>query len=107
MQAIVRGPIVFARDSRFNDGFVDETIAIEHDANMRVKMTPTTTDKPAFAWLAFRVDVLTSIYSGDKKSLRTISLCDFGSAGNTWDETTRYRVWLTRTIETANRHTWW
>lgn len=107
MQAIVRGPIVFARDSRFNDGFVDETIAIKHDSDLRVKMTPMTTDKPAFAWLAFRVDALTSIYSGDKRSFRTISFCDFGSAGNTWDEATRYRVWLTRTTETADRHTWW
>ncbi len=106
-QAIVRGPVVYARDSRFNDGFVDETLSIEHDADNKVAMTPMTTDKPAFAWLAFRVNALTSIYSGDKASFRPIAFCDFGSAGNTWDETTRYKVWLPRTIETADRHTWW
>ena len=105
--AIVRGPIVFARDSRFNDGYVDETIAIEHDAEGRVEMVPITSDKPEFAWMAFRVNALTSIYNGNKESFRPISVCDFASAGNTWDESTRYKVWLTRTIETANRHTWW
>lgn len=106
-QAIMRGPVVFARDSRFGDGFVDECLAIEHDADNRVVMTPITQNKPDFAWLAFRVNVLSSIYSGDKESFRPIALCDFGSAGNTWDETTRYKVWLPRTIETADRHTWW
>ena len=106
-QAILRGPVVFARDSRFNDGFVDETVAIEHDAGNRVVMSPIGADKPEFAWLAFRVNALTSIYSGDKQSFRPIAVCDFGSAGNTWDESTRYKVWLPRTIETADRHTWW
>ncbi len=106
-QAIVRGPIVFARDSRFGDGFVDETIAIEHDTENRVEMTPLAGEKPEFAWLAFRVNALTSIYSGDARSFRPIKVCDFASAGNTWDEATRYKVWLTKTIETADRKTWW
>ena len=28
-QAIVRGPLVLARDSRFNDGFVDEGVVVQ------------------------------------------------------------------------------
>ncbi|MNY33173.1 hypothetical protein D3C86_1674370 [compost metagenome] len=104
--AIVRGPIVLARDSRFKDGFVDETIAIEHDKDNYVPLVALT-DKPSSVWMAFSVNALTSIYNGDKESFRKIKLCDFGSAGNGWDEHERYKVWLTRTIETADRGTWW
>lgn len=104
--AIVRGPIVLARDTRFKDGFVDETIAIEHDKDNYVPLVAVT-DKPSSVWMAFSVNALTSIYNGDKESFRKIKLCDFGSAGNGWDEHERYRVWLTRTIETADRGTWW
>ena len=104
--AIVRGPVVLARDSRFNDGFVDETLAIEHDKDNYVPLNPMVS-KPDNIWMAFTVNALTSIYSGDKASFRKINLCDFGSAGNTWDEKQRYRVWLPKTIEMADRETWW
>ncbi|MDD2797140.1 MAG: glycoside hydrolase family 127 protein [Bacteroidales bacterium] len=103
---IVRGPIVLARDSRFDDGFVDETIAIEHDKNNYVPLQPIS-EKPANMWMAFSVNALTGIYSGDKKSFRQIHVCDFGSAGSDWNEQQRYRVWLTKTIEIADRETWW
>lgn len=104
--ALVRGPVVLARDSRFNDGFVDEAIAIEHNKDFQVSLEPLS-DKPDFAWMAFSVNALTSIYSGDKESFRKVKVCDFGSAGNTWDEHQRYRVWLIKTIETADRDSWW
>lgn len=104
--AVVRGPVILARDSRFNDGFVDETIAIEHNKGYKVSLEPLN-DKPDFAWMAFSVNALTSIYSGDNESFRKVKLCDFSSAGNTWDEHQRYRVWLTKTIEVADRDTWW
>jgi len=104
--ALTRGPVVLARDSRFGDGFVDETIAVEHDGDFHVNLEPIP-DKPDFAWMAFSVSSLTSIYSGDKESFRKVKFCDFGSAGNSWDEQQRYRVWLTKTIEVADRDTWW
>ena len=104
-QALVRGPIVLARDSRFNDGYVDETIAIEHDKNKNVNLQPV--DKSQFGWMEFSASVLTSIYNGDKESFRNVHFTDFGSAGNRWDQTTRYRVWLPKTIEVADRETWW
>ena len=104
--AILRGPVVLARDSRFKDGFVDETIAIEHDKDNYVPLVPML-NKPAFAWMAFTANALTSIYNGDKESFRKVQFTDFGSAGNSWNEEERYKVWLTKTIETADRGTWW
>lgn len=104
--AIVRGPIVLARDTRFNDGFVDETLAVEHDRNNFVPLIPIKSNFDN-SWMSFKVNALTSIYSGDKSSFREIHLCDFGSAGNMWSEQQRYRVWLPKTIEMADRETWW
>lgn len=104
--ALLRGPVVLARDSRFKDGFVDETIAIEHDKDYYVPLIAMP-EKPGFAWMAFTVNALTSIYNGDKESFRKVHFTDFGSAGNSWDEHERYKIWLTKTIETADRETWW
>lgn len=104
--ALLRGPVVLARDSRFQDGFVDETIAVEHDVNNLVQLEPLL-EKPDFAWMAFSISALTGIYSQDKEYFRKVKVCDFGSAGNTWDEKQRYRVWLTKTIEVADRDSWW
>jgi hypothetical protein len=92
-QAIVRGPVVFARDSRFGDGFVDETSVIQSKDGY-VELTPVQT--PSFAWMAFTAPaVLGTDLEGNGMSNK-IHLCDFSSAGNEWDKTQRYRVWLPR-----------
>ncbi|SDD71587.1 beta-L-arabinofuranosidase domain-containing protein [Niabella drilacis] len=103
--ALVRGPVVLARDSRFNDGFVDASVAIEHSKDNRVVLTPGPDN--GFAWMNFSVTALSGIYHDDPGFFRKIQFCDFGSAGNSWDPQDRYQVWLPRTIETADRDTWW
>jgi len=91
--ALLRGPIVLARDSRFNDGFVDEAISIqEKDGIVDLKIW---NDKPKGIWLAFTVSA--KLGTGIESTGNTVSqihFCDFGSAGNTWDKNLRYRVWL-------------
>ena len=96
-QTIERGPIVLARDSRFNDGFVDESSIIQ-DEDGFVELVPLA-DKPENCWLAFTAPlVLGTDLEGDMRTARQIGFCDFGSAGNTWEEGTRYRVWLPETL---------
>jgi DUF1680 family protein len=98
-QAIVRGPVVFARDSRFGDGFVDETSVIQSKDGY-VELTPVQT--PSFAWMAFTAPaVLGTDLEGNGMSNK-IHLCDFSSAGNEWDKTQRYRVWLPKTLNVQN-----
>ena len=94
-QAIVRGPIVLARDSRFNDGFVDETSVIVSKDGY-VELTPV--EPPAFAWLAFTAPMVLGTDLEGNSAARQIHLCDFASAGNTWDKMQRYRVWLPKTL---------
>ena len=96
MQAIERGPIVLARDSRFRDGFVDESCIIPtHDGNI-VELEPT--ESPEGIWMAFRLKMLRGAYSEGENDKEVTCFCDFASAGNTWDKNQRYRVWLPRTL---------
>lgn len=89
--AVKRGPIVLARDSRFADGFVDEVLVPE-STDETVTLTPCPTSENV--WMAFKMPVCTGTYQDGPNDRKEIILCDFASAGNTWDERYRYRVWL-------------
>lgn len=94
-QAIMRGPVVLARDSRFGDGFVDECADVVAK-NGYVELTPAAENN--FAWMTFTAPaVLGTDLEGNGKPT-SIKLCDFGSAGNSWDKSVRYRVWLPKTL---------
>lgn len=89
--AIERGPIVYARDSRFNDGFVDEVVTIPNkDGIIQMK----TEENGKDMWITVSVPMVRGTYNDASTDTRHIRLCDFASAGNTWDERIRYRVWL-------------
>ena len=96
-QAIVRGPIVLARDTRFGDGFVDETAEIKAE-NGFVNLSPAD-NKPENIWMSFTAPlVLGTDLEGEFRNPKRINFCDFGSAGNTWEQTSRYRVWIPQTL---------
>ena len=99
MQAVVRGPLVFARDSRFADGFVDESAVIQKDENGCVDTVPVTAED-SFCWLDLQVPMVLGANLEDdaEKAVRLIHFCDFASAGNDWDRNGRYRVWIPRTL---------
>ncbi len=99
--AIVKGPVVLARDTRFDDGFVDETVQIINKDNY-VELTPSQ-HKPAGIWLSFIAPlILGTDLEGDARNPKQIHFCDFASAGNTWMSNVRYRVWLTETLNVRN-----
>lgn len=95
-QAIVRGPLVLARDSRFNDGFVDEGVVVQAASDGTVELTPAEAD--GFAWMAFTAQMVVGTDLENYGKPRPVHLCDFASAGNTWDKSVRYRVWLPKTL---------
>ena len=96
-QAIVRGPVVLARDSRFNDGFVDESSVVQVKDGF-VELLPLQ-NKPENMWMSFTAPlVLGTDLEGETRNPKQVGFCDFGSAGNTWKEGTRYRVWLPETL---------
>ena len=99
MQALQRGPVVLARDTRFNDGFVDETCVIQHKDGY-VDARPVA--DPKGIWMAFSIPAVmgTDLESFSKPV--SINVCDFASAGNEWDRSQRYRVWLQKTLSAIN-----
>ncbi|MDR0743055.1 MAG: glycoside hydrolase family 127 protein [Tannerella sp.] len=90
--AIVRGPVVLARDSRFGDGFVDEAARIL-DKDGYVELTPAVR-KPDGIWLAFTAPLAPGTFDAEGAHPKQIHFCDFASAGNTWNNALRYRVWI-------------
>lgn len=96
MQAILRGPVVLARDSRFADGDIDETSVIVQK-NGNVELTPVK-NKQGFAWMEFTAPLVLGTDLEGNNAAFPVHFCDFGSAGNTWDKQQRYRVWLPQTL---------
>jgi DUF1680 family protein len=100
-QAISRGPILLARDSRFNDGFVDETAVIQQKDKL-VELIPAV-EKPDNIWMSFTAPlVLGTDLEGEFRNPQPIHFCDFASAGNTWSRDSRYRVWIPQTLNVMN-----
>jgi len=83
--------VVLARDTRFQDGFVDECMVIPNkDGVVELTRVPS----PEKMWMAFTMPVVRGYYNDQTQDRTVIHLCDFASAGNTWDESVRYRTWL-------------
>ena len=96
-QALLRGPVLLARDSRFLDGYVDETGIIQHKDQL-VELQPVK-DKPENIWMAFTAPVISGTdLEGEFRHPHPVHFCDFGSAGNTWSSDSRYRVWIKQTL---------
>lgn len=98
-QAILRGPVLFARDSRFGDGDVDETSVVQAKEGY-VEITPA--EVPDYAWMSFTAPLILGTDLEDHGTPSQIRFCDFSSAGNTWDKAIRYRVWLPKTLNVMN-----
>jgi DUF1680 family protein len=82
--AIVRGPVVLARDIRLGDPDIDAPVDMDGVGVQTVELTEI--DPAEGMWLAY----------GTRSGVAPdISLCDYSSAGQTWDrETSAFRVWL-------------
>jgi DUF1680 family protein len=100
-QAVIRGPVILARDTRFDDGFIYESAVIQAKDG-RVDLVPST-QKPLNVWMSFTAPlVLGTDLEGDLRNPKKVNFCDFASAGNTWGEDSRYRVWIPKTLNVMN-----
>ncbi|GAA6254354.1 hypothetical protein F070042J6_02060 [Bacteroides sp. f07] len=99
-QAVTYGPLVFARDSRFMDGYVDECAIIQQNEKGEVSAVPQETRKDSFAWVTMEVPMIlgTDLENIENKAVKQIKFCDFASAGNDWNPAGRYRVWIPKTL---------
>jgi DUF1680 family protein len=96
-QAILRGPLVLARDTRFEDGFVYESAEVK-EKNGTVELLHSAR-RPGNVWMSFTAPlILGTDLEGDFRNPIQVNFCDFASAGNSWGEDSRYRVWIPKTL---------
>jgi hypothetical protein len=100
-QALTWGPLALARDSRFQDGDVDESMIID-----KKELTAKPVDgMDQNIWMVFTVPGrMGANMEAGSDQYKAIKFCDFGSAGNTWDENDRYRVWLPKTLNVMKQN---
>jgi uncharacterized protein len=96
--AVVRGPVVLARDARSGGRDVDEVATPKADAAGTVALEPAPA-RPDAAWMAFRAPFERGLHDAAGE----LVLTDYASAGNTWDEASRYRVWLPQILDPSAR----
>jgi uncharacterized protein len=96
--AIVRGPIVLARDARLGAPNVDEIIKPLVDKEGFVDLTPSGVNQDGI-WMKYKSSFKMESYKeGDDKPVE-ITLCDLASAGNTFDSQSWFRVWLPQSFD--------
>ncbi len=95
--AFTRGPILLARDNRFNDGDLAEpyreSIAWDQSALKDFKPVVTPSDD---IWMTFTATLPIGVHTENPEgSLRsTVYFCDYASAGNRWSRQNYYRTWF-------------
>ncbi len=105
-QAIVRGPVLFARDSRYGDGYVDESAVVTCNSDKIVNAAPVEVyGGSSFEWLSMQVPMVVGANLEDEadKAEKMIRFCDYGSAGNDWNKSGRYRVWIPKTLHVMSQ----
>jgi DUF1680 family protein len=92
--AVVRGPVVLARDSRSGGGDVDEVASLRADVGGYVALEPAPA-RPDSVWMAFSA----SFDQGLHDAKGELFFTDYASAGSAWNETNRFRVWLPQILD--------
>ncbi len=90
--AIMRGPILLARDSRLPGpplGTVDSPVA---DADGHIALKPVAANNKAY-WMKYEAAFVPESYMENPAEPIMIPLCDYASAGN-GKETSSFEVWL-------------
>lgn len=93
--ALARGPLVLALDRRLCPDNAPAGLEIKPSDSASVTLTRNVAAaQKAGVRLAF--DVAFTAKDGTR---HTLTLCDFASAGNTWDERSLYRIWLPQPLD--------
>ena len=96
--AIVRGPIVLARDARLGGPNVDATIKPVTDNDGYFKLEPAGVNQNGI-WMEFKAPFMLESHKEAGNKPIYLLLCDYASAGNTNDETSWFRVWFPQSLD--------
>ncbi|MEO5681667.1 MAG: beta-L-arabinofuranosidase domain-containing protein [Chitinophagaceae bacterium] len=95
--AITRGPLVLARDMRLGLPDTDEPLTPVLTKDGYIDLQPD--EEAGNYWLKMKAPFIVESHAeGGPKSVQLV-LCDYASAGNTFDPASRFRVWIPRLID--------
>jgi DUF1680 family protein len=98
--AIIRGPVVLARDARLPGPPVSTFITPVPDPDGNLVLDPVKGDHPEI-WMQFKASFKQESYKEEANKPVSMTLCDYSSAGNTWDERSLFRVWFPQLLDPA------
>ncbi|WP_205945206.1 glycoside hydrolase family 127 protein [Pedobacter hiemivivus] len=90
--AIMRGPIVLARDSRFEGAGLEAVLKPVTDAKGYIELTRLPA-KPEEYLMSFKARFIPESYTEKPQGTVTVALCDYASAGN-GPVASFYKVWM-------------
>lgn len=98
--AIMRGPLVLARDMRLGLPDTDEALTPVLDKNGYIDLQPLNENETGNNyWIRLKASFFTESHAeGSAKPIQVV-LCDYTSAGNTFDPYSRFRVWMPQLID--------
>lgn len=100
--AILRGPLVLARDARLGGQAVDEAAMPVTNKEGFIDLEATGT-KTNGIWLQFKAPFIVESHKEAGSKPVSLVLCDYASAGNTHDEISHFRVWIPQLYDVAGR----
>lgn len=96
--AIVRGPIVLARDARLPGPVIDAVMSPVTDKDGYLSLELTQQNQKGI-WMQFKATFKPESYKEEGSHPISLILCDYASAGNTCDEQSRFRVWFPQLLD--------
>ncbi len=96
--AIVRGPIVLARDARLPGPVIDAVMSPVADKDGYMALELTGANQKGI-WMQFKATFKPESYKEGGSHPIPLILCDYASAGNTCDEQSRFRVWFPQLLD--------
>lgn len=103
--AFTRGPVLLARDSRFDDGDLSEPFRrCAGDGAVMSAFTSVRTPSEQF-WMTFSATLPLGSHHANPEGANpaTVFFCDYASAGNLWRRKNYYRTWFPVEIPPESR----
>ena len=96
-QALARGPVVLARDSRLQGPVIDAAIYLVADKEGIVNLEPVDHDSRNF-WMQYKTMVGVEAYTEGGAPPAPAVFCDYSSAGYPTGANASFRVWFTQLV---------
>ena len=98
--AIMTGPIVLTRDVRLGGPDVDDVLTPLTDTAGYFPLEPVN-GRNKEIWIEYKGAFLVESDNAGQENKEMIPLCDYASAGKTYDDKSRFRVWLEQNFNPA------